>query len=70
LLPRRASQATAGAIFEIMRRCLAEGDLAGLEHRLPQLAYIALTPSTGPWDAIALIEGMRARDAAAAASCT
>jgi AcrR family transcriptional regulator len=68
LLPRRACQATVGAIFEIMRRCVAEANFAGLAGRLPQLAYIALTPSTGAWDAIALVEGMRARQVADAGS--
>jgi AcrR family transcriptional regulator len=61
-LPRLCSQAIAGAFFEIVQRHVAQGDLAPLAARLPQLTYIAIAPFTGAEEAIGLVEEMiRAR---------
>ena len=54
-LPRLFSQATAGAIFEIIQHDVAEGATAELPRRLPQLAYIATAPFLGPVAAIEAI---------------
>jgi AcrR family transcriptional regulator len=60
--PRLASQAIAGAIFEIIKRQVEEGEFATLPALLPQLAYIAIAPFTGAQEAIALVEDMKARE--------
>jgi AcrR family transcriptional regulator len=61
-LPRLASQAIAGAIFEIVQRQVERGEFATLRARLPQLTYIALAPFTGAREAIGLVEEMTARE--------
>jgi AcrR family transcriptional regulator len=60
--PRLFSDAIAGAIFEIVRRCAAAGEWAQLPQRLPELAYIAIAPFTGPPRAVALVEEIKARE--------
>jgi AcrR family transcriptional regulator len=60
--PRLASQAIAGAIFEVVQRQVEQGEFATLTARLPQLTYIALAPFTGAQEAIALVEEMKARE--------
>jgi AcrR family transcriptional regulator len=61
-LPRMCSQASAGAIFEIIQRQVAAGELAALRARLPQLAYIAIAPFAGAEEAIELVEEIKARE--------
>jgi AcrR family transcriptional regulator len=61
-VPRLASLAIAGAIFEVVQRQVERGDFATLGAHLPQLAYIALAPFTGAQEAIALVEEMKARE--------
>jgi AcrR family transcriptional regulator len=51
-LPRLASEAITGAIYEIVQRHVARGNVAALPARLPQLAYIVLAPFTGATEAI------------------
>jgi AcrR family transcriptional regulator len=65
-LPKLASQAITGAIFEIVQRHLAQRDPAALSAHLPQLAYIAIAPFTGAQEAIRLVEDMKARPALSA----
>jgi AcrR family transcriptional regulator len=60
-LPRLCSAAIAGAIFEIIQRQVAAGELATLRAHLPQLAYIAIAPFAGAQEAIGLVEEMKAR---------
>jgi AcrR family transcriptional regulator len=60
-LPRLCSQAVTGAIFEIIQRQVAQGELATLTSHLPQLTYIAIAPYTGAQQAIRLVEEIRAR---------
>jgi AcrR family transcriptional regulator len=60
-LPKLASQAITGAIFEIVQRHLAQRDPASLSAHLPQLAYIAITPFTGAQEAIRLVEEIKIR---------
>lgn len=60
-LPRLCSQAISGAIFEPIQRHIARGNAAALPRRLPQLAYIAIAPFTGPEEAIELVEQISAR---------
>jgi hypothetical protein len=62
-LPRLCLQAIAGAMFEIIQRQVAAGELATLGSYLPQLTYIAIAPFTGAQEAIALVEEMKARAA-------
>ncbi|TML00407.1 MAG: TetR/AcrR family transcriptional regulator [Actinobacteria bacterium] len=62
LLPPLCSRASAGAIFEIVRHCVATGDVGGLDRRLPQFTYIAIAPFTGAEEAIALVEELKARE--------
>src|SRR5207245_7038799 len=59
-LPRLCSHAIAGAIFEIVQRHVAQGELSTLPSRLPQLAYIAIAPFAGAPQAIALVEELKA----------
>jgi AcrR family transcriptional regulator len=59
-LPRLCSQAITGAIFEIIQRQVAAGELATLGSYLPQLTYIAIAPFTGPQEAIGLVEELKA----------
>jgi len=60
-LPRLCSQLIAGALFEVIQRAVARGDSAELPRHLPQIAYIAIAPFTGPEQAIRMLEQMRAR---------
>jgi hypothetical protein len=60
-LPRLFSEATAGAIFEIVQHEVAAGNTAELPRLLPQLSYIAVAPYLGPQAAIAAIEEKLAR---------
>jgi AcrR family transcriptional regulator len=59
-LPRLYSQAIAGAIFEIIQSDVADGELARLATRVPQLTYLALAPFTGAGEAIELVEEIKA----------
>lgn len=59
------SEAIAGAIFEVIQRHVALGELPALAARLPQLTYTAIAPFTGAEEAIGLVEQMSARHAAA-----
>ena len=63
-LPEICPDAIAGAIHHIIRRDVGLGDAAKLPQRLPELAYIALAPFTGPAKAADIIEGLSARSAA------
>jgi len=55
VLPRVCSQAIAGAIFEVIYRHIARGEIEALSGQLPRLAYVALAPFTGPEEAIRLV---------------
>jgi AcrR family transcriptional regulator len=61
-LPRLCSQAIAGAIFEIIQRRVAAGELATLRASLPQIGYIAIAPFAGAEEAIELVEEIKARE--------
>jgi AcrR family transcriptional regulator len=63
-LPRLCSRAITGAIFEIIQRQVAAGELAALGSYLPQLTYIAIAPFAGAQEAIALVEEMKAQESA------
>ncbi|HWX73969.1 MAG TPA: hypothetical protein VNZ05_01595 [Solirubrobacteraceae bacterium] len=54
-LPRLWLRAITGAIFEIIQRRIAAGELATLGAYRPQLTYIAIAPFTGPQEAIELV---------------
>jgi hypothetical protein len=60
-LPRLCSQAITGAIFEIIRRHVAQNTPHAPKEHLPQLTYIAIAPFTGTEQAIELVEEMKAR---------
>jgi len=55
-LPRLCTEAIVGAIFELIQRHVAHEQIGGLSRRLPQIAYIAIAPFTGPSNAIDLLE--------------
>jgi AcrR family transcriptional regulator len=55
-LPRMCSDAIGGAIFEVIYRRVARGEAAELPQRLPELAYIAIAPFTGPGEAVAFVK--------------
>jgi AcrR family transcriptional regulator len=59
-IPRLASQAISGAIFEIVQREVTAGRGAQLPERLPQLAYVSIAPFLGPRAAIERIGEMAA----------
>jgi AcrR family transcriptional regulator len=61
-LPRIYSQAIAGAIFEIIQHEVAAGRIAEMPRRLPQLAYIAIAPFTGPEQAVGLVQALQIKD--------
>jgi AcrR family transcriptional regulator len=63
-LPRLCSQAITGAIFEIIRRHIAQHRPHALKQHLPQLAYIATAPFIGPEQSIAVLEQLRSRQGA------
>jgi AcrR family transcriptional regulator len=54
-LPRACSTAIVDAVFEILRAQIAAGHAADMPRYVPQLAYIAIAPFTGPKDAAKLI---------------
>ncbi len=54
-LPKTVSQAIAGAIFEVIQRYAAGGEIEMLPALLPQLAYIVIAPFTGAQQAIELL---------------
>jgi AcrR family transcriptional regulator len=60
-LPRLCSQAITGAIFEIIRRHIAQNRPHALKAHLPRLTYIATAPFTGPEQSIAVLEEIRTR---------
>jgi AcrR family transcriptional regulator len=57
-LPYLCSTAIVDAVFEIIRGHIAAGSAAELPRHVPQLAYVALAPFTGPQDAAELIEDL------------
>jgi AcrR family transcriptional regulator len=57
-LPRLCSTAIVDAVFEIIRGEIAAGHASELPRHVPQLAYIAIAPFTGPAAAVELIEGL------------
>lgn len=61
-LPASRADCVAGAVFELVRRDIGEGDLAALCGRLPQIAYLALAPFTGAPEAHRLVAELSARD--------
>jgi AcrR family transcriptional regulator len=58
-LPRLVSQAITGAIFEVVQRHAAEGEIESLPRELPRLTYIAIAPFTGAEHAIELVEKIK-----------
>lgn len=58
-LPKAASLAVAGAIFELIYRLVANGDSAAVPQQLPLLAYIALGAFLGPEKAVELVDNYR-----------
>jgi len=60
-VPPLATDAIAGAVFEVLYAHIAHGELDQLPRRLPQLTYIAIAPFLGPKRAIAAIERIRER---------
>jgi AcrR family transcriptional regulator len=58
-LPKTASLAIAGAIFELIYRQVAKGDAADVPRDLPALAYIALAPFVGTEKAVELVDEYR-----------
>jgi len=58
-LPRTCSATIVDAVFEIIRSQIAAGRAGELARRVPQLAYLAIAPFTGPQAAVQLIEGLR-----------
>jgi AcrR family transcriptional regulator len=63
-LPRLCSQAITGAIFEIIRRQIAQNRPYALKEHLPQLTYIAIAPFIGPEQSIAVLEQIRSEQRA------
>jgi AcrR family transcriptional regulator len=57
-LPHLYSEVVTGAIFEVIQRHVAHGDLIGLRRCLPQLTYIAIAPFTGAEAAIDLVSSL------------
>jgi AcrR family transcriptional regulator len=62
-LPRGCSTAIVDAVFEIIREQIAGGHASEMPRHVPQLAYIAIAPFTGPAAAAELIEGLAAEQA-------
>ncbi len=58
---RVCSQAITGAIFEVIYRLIARGEVQALATQLPRLAYVALAPFTGRQEAIALVRELGER---------
>ncbi len=61
-VPRLASHAIAGAVFEIIQRHVSNGNLEVLPTLLPQLTYIVVAPFTGPAQAVHVLREMTARE--------
>ena len=55
-LPRICSEAIGGAIYELMRRQVSDGQTARMLELLPQAAYVTLAPFLGPGEALRLVE--------------
>jgi AcrR family transcriptional regulator len=64
-VPRLASSAISGTIFDLLYTDIARGDFKTLKRRVPQLTYIAIAPFLGPAQAIESLEQLRARAVAA-----
>ena len=58
--PGLSSEAITGAIFQMIQRQVARGETDALPRRLPELAYIAIAPFTGPGKAAGMIERLSA----------
>ncbi len=63
-LPKLASQAIAGASFELIQRQLARGELEQLPSLLPRLTYICVAPFMGAPAAIEFLRTQVARERA------
>ncbi len=63
-LPRVYSMTIPGAIFEMIQHEVANGRIAQMPTRLPQLAYVAFAPFTGPDEAVRLVRELRAAELA------
>ncbi len=60
-LPKTASLAIAGAIFEVIYRLVSKGEAAALPRQLPLLTYIALAPFLGTRKAVECVEFHRSQ---------
>jgi len=60
-LPRLCSAAIVGAIFALIQRHVAHEQIEDLPRRLPQIAYVAIAPFTGPNYAIDLLQRLSSR---------
>jgi AcrR family transcriptional regulator len=60
-LPRHVSQAITGAIFEIIRRHIAQHKPHAPKAHLPQLTYITTAPFIGTEQSISVLEDIRSR---------
>jgi AcrR family transcriptional regulator len=60
-LPRVASDAIVGAIYETIQRAVARGGIEQLPRELPQIAYLAITPFAGRRETVRLLEQLSAR---------
>ncbi|MHB8531308.1 MAG: TetR/AcrR family transcriptional regulator [Solirubrobacteraceae bacterium] len=58
-LPRIYSTTIPGALFEMIQHEVGDGRTAQMPTRLPQLAYVALAPFTGPDEAVRLVRELR-----------
>ncbi|MCL2769668.1 MAG: TetR/AcrR family transcriptional regulator [Solirubrobacterales bacterium] len=59
-LPRLFSQATIGAVFDVVRREVTTGRAAELPRMLPLLTYISIAPFTGVREAARIVEEIAA----------
>jgi AcrR family transcriptional regulator len=60
-LPRLCSESIASAIFEIIQRQVARGEIAKLGRTLPQIVYVAIAPFMGPEAAMRFVSQMGSR---------
>jgi hypothetical protein len=60
-LPRHVSQAITGAIFEIIRRHIAQHKPHAPKAHPPQLTYITTAPFIGTEQSIAMLEDITSR---------
>ncbi len=58
-LPKTASLAVAGAIFELIYRLVARGESAEVPRQLPLFTYIAIAPFVGTEKAVELVDTYR-----------